>query len=372
MSNNKIWDIIITGGGVAGLSFAILSAKSGLSVLVIEKGQYPKHKVCGEYISMESFDFLLQLGVPLETMDLPRINNFVLTSHNGSKATCKLDKGGFGLSRYKLDNLLAEIAVENGVKLLTGHKVTEIAYQEDEYLVATHLQKKEKAKLVVGAYGRISGLDNIPNIQQEKYIGVKYHIDKGPVDDTIEIHTFRGGYCGISKIEDNKYCLCYLAKASDIKPFKGDIIAYEHAVLMKNPYLKKRLEYKQFSKNTITANLYFDINNSTEKEYLQIGDAAGFIPPLTGNGMSLAFRSAKDLHKEVLEFFCMNKTREMLLNNNRKHISRYLLHRIRKGIFLQNLLFIENKNFNKLLMKSLSGIPGLMKFMTKQATGETI
>src|SRR5580698_10430921 len=102
------YDAAITGGGLAGLSLAIQLAKAGYSVILFEKEKYPFHKVCGEYISMESYDFLERLGMPLSNMDLPMISEVKISSPNGTTFTRKLDLGGFGISRYTLDSTLAD------------------------------------------------------------------------------------------------------------------------------------------------------------------------------------------------------------------------------------------------------------------------
>jgi len=108
MTVERRYDIVISGGGLAGLSLSILLARTGWKVCVLEKETYPLHKVCGEYISMESWDFLCDLGLPLEKWNLPKIHRFQLTAPNGKFLSAELPLGGFGLSRYKLD---AELAV---------------------------------------------------------------------------------------------------------------------------------------------------------------------------------------------------------------------------------------------------------------------
>ena len=74
INEQKVYDCAIIGGGLAGLCLAIQLAKNGHQIILFEKNQYPFHKVCGEYISMESWDFLQRLGVPLSDWDLPKIN----------------------------------------------------------------------------------------------------------------------------------------------------------------------------------------------------------------------------------------------------------------------------------------------------------
>ena len=117
MAKNNIYDCIIVGGGLAGLSLSILLAKKNRSVLLIEKKSYPYHKVCGEYISMESWNFITGLGIPLAEMNLPIIKKFKMTSVKGIEINEDLDLGGFGISRHTLDFLLAKRAIELSVTL---------------------------------------------------------------------------------------------------------------------------------------------------------------------------------------------------------------------------------------------------------------
>src|SRR5919107_2318014 len=105
----------IIGGGLAGLSLSIQLAKAGHKVILFEKEKYPYHKVCGEYISMESWDFLQTLGVPLQHLQLPRISTLQLTAPNGKTFETLLPLGGFGISRFKLDHYLANVAIQSGV-----------------------------------------------------------------------------------------------------------------------------------------------------------------------------------------------------------------------------------------------------------------
>ena len=118
MSQEIVYDTAIIGGGLAGLSVAIELASSGHKVLLLEKEAYPYHKVCGEYISMESKPFLQHLGIPFESLQLPIINKLIVSAPNGNLLQQPLSLGGFGISRYKLDDMLKEIALQKGVTIL--------------------------------------------------------------------------------------------------------------------------------------------------------------------------------------------------------------------------------------------------------------
>src|SRR5215471_5857645 len=105
----RVYDVAVIGGGLGGLALSIQSAKAGYKTILFEKERYPFHKVCGEYVSLESWNFLEDLGVPLSQMNLPIINRLLVTAPNGKELEKDLPLGGFGISRYKLDSMLAQI-----------------------------------------------------------------------------------------------------------------------------------------------------------------------------------------------------------------------------------------------------------------------
>jgi len=273
------------------------------------------------------------------------------------------------LSRWFLDKALYAIALNQGVRILCQTKVTQVTQNSTGYEVTFQSGSKENYPLLVGAFGRISGLQK-PKGKNE-FVGVKYHIAEGPADDTIEIHQFEGGYCGVSKVEEGAYNLCYLVSARYFKTVKGDIGSLEKEILSQNPFLKKRLESKRLTPHVFTSQIHFGTQNSQKQGYILLGDAAGFIPPLTGNGMSLAFRSASKLFESLLAYEKHGQLSQVLTENH-AYIQQYLRFRIIKGRFLQSLLFIPNRKINRILCYALVYVPGLLKLLSKQAVGKKI
>ncbi len=293
-------DVVIVGGGLAGLALANELADK-CSVTLIEKERYPFHKVCGEYISNESRTYLASLGVPFETWNLPEMKRLLISSPKGKTLRQELDLGGFGVSRYKLDHFLMERARERGVEVLDGTTVLEV--KEVEH-AGEHIQEVQTAnegilaKLVIGAYGKRSKLDkqfDRPFMEKRTpYFAVKYHIrlDEVP-DDEIALHNFEGGYCGMSRVEEDRVCLCYLGSTSVLKK-SGSIAAMEKEVLFQNPYLRKIFSHAEFlyDQPLVIAQISFDKKEQVYQGIPMIGDAAGLITPLCGNGMSMALHGA--------------------------------------------------------------------------------
>ena len=302
MSSNNTYDVVIIGGGLAGLSAAILLSRKKYKVLVLEKESYPKHKVCGEYVSMESKPFLEMLGVPVGKMNLPVINKLQVTDIKGYELNTSLPQGGFGISRYKLDKMLADLAEQAGATLLTKTKADSVQWKQDAFIV----KAKEDvfiAKVVCGTWGRRSNIDvkwqrsflKERNNALNNYVAVKYHIKYPWPNDVVGLHNFTNGYCGISQVEDGKCCTCYLTTAAGLHKCGNDLKKFERDVVMKNPVLHKIFSNAEFlfDAPVTISQISFQKKEQVHEHVLLLGDAAGVITPLCGNGMSMAMHAAK-------------------------------------------------------------------------------
>ncbi len=298
-------DIIIIGGGLAGLVSAIQLAEAGLSVLVIEKKAYPFHRVCGEYISNEVVPFLRSIDAYPEALQPTAIRRLLLTSASGRSETMPLDLGGFGVSRYALDEFLYRRAQRAGAAFLLETQVQGVSFQDDYFTVTLPQNQQRTARLVVGAYGKRSRLDKTldrPFMQQRSfYIGVKYHLRTDFPDDLIALHNFEGGYCGISRVEDDRCNVCYLGSRASLRQH-GSIEVMEERVLGRNPHLKKIFQQSEFlfDRPEVINEVSFAPKQPVVQHVLMVGDTAGLITPLCGNGMALAIHSAKILAELII------------------------------------------------------------------------
>lgn len=307
---------IILGGGIAGLISSIKLASMGIFCTVIEKKTYPFHRVCGEYISNEAVPFLKSLGVFPEQFNPPVLTRFQLSSVSGNSTTLPLDMGGFGISRYTFDNFLYQKAKALGVEFLLNTEVESISFAGEKFFIKTSANTFE-ADIVMGCFGKRSKLDvNLKRdfIQKRSpYVGVKYHIRRDHPGDLIALHNFAGGYCGISNVEEGKTNLCYLTHRNTLRTF-GSIELMEKEVLWQNPMLKSIFSESEFlfSKPEVINEISFETKKPIEDHVLMIGDAAGMITPLCGNGMAMAIHAAKIASELVAEFNKGTISREQL------------------------------------------------------------
>ncbi len=312
---NKI--IAIIGGGLAGLSLSIDLKKRGFHVVLIEKGNYPRHKVCGEYISMESKRYLESICPELIKLHLPLITEFRLTSTGKQVYQTHLDLGGFGISRYKLEELLYEQAIKTGVNVLLNCKATSVNFDNktSRFAISTSSGIVE-GDIVCNASGRKSVFETVHNPNKKSwpvnYVGVKYHVKADRNSNTIEIHNFPGGYCGISSIEDSISCLCYLVNSNILKQ-AGSIPNLEKTILSKNKNLSTLLSSVRFltPQPLTVSGINFLIKTPVNDNMIFLGDAAGSIAPITGNGMSIALRSSAKLAESIQNFSVSTSTEKI-------------------------------------------------------------
>ncbi|MBS1745508.1 MAG: FAD-dependent monooxygenase [Bacteroidetes bacterium] len=372
------YDIGIIGGGLAGLSLALLGAKAGYSVVLFEKEKYPFHKVCGEYISLESFDFLMKMGLPLKDWDLPMIKKLEVSDMKGKQYHFPLDMGGFGISRFTIDNELYELSKKNGVQVFENEKVNDVKFEQDAHILQTD-KKTITAKIVAGAYGKRSNLDvkwkrSFTEKKAGKlnnFLALKYHIHADYPKDKIALHNFKNGYCGISAIDDDKYCLCYLTIAGNLSANSNSIQQMQENVLFQNPVIKQIFAEAEFLYDAPLAisQISFEQKTQIEDHVLCIGDAAGLITPLCGNGMSMAMHGARLAFDEINLFLQQKITRKEMEANYCRSWKGNFAARLTAGRIVQRLM--GNRFSTEIFLQLMKSLPFLSAKLIRSTHGKT-
>lgn len=372
----KRYDVIVAGGGLAGLISAICLSRTGIRVALIEKKRYPFHRVCGEYVSNEVLPFLAGIDADPLSLSPSKINKLLVTSPGGTTLKADLPLGGFGISRYLFDHFLLNKAKDNQVDIYSGIKINKITFDGNRFVTSLEGGEVLYADLVIGSFGKRANLDKSLNrkffSRRSPYLAVKYHIRTSFPPGYIGLHNFRDGYCGISAIEEDKHCLCYMTTRQNLRN-SGSIPALEKKVLYQNPHLKEIFTSSQFlfDRPEVINEISFDKKEAIYNHILMAGDAAGMIAPLCGNGMAMAIHSAKLVSDLIIEHMGSSSfSRKDLEVEYAKKWAMMFSSRLFVGRSLQK--FFGNPLLTEITLRLLKQTPDFTQWLVRQTHGEEI
>ena len=369
-------DVLLIGGGLAGLAAALDLAGRGHRVAVVERKEYPFHKVCGEYVSNEVLPYLRRLGADPAALAPAAITEFRLSSPGGRVLTSPLDLGGFGVSRYVLDDFLYRLAQARGVTFHLKCTVTEVAFDPtaDRHRVTLADGRQLSARVVLGTYGKRANLDRQLQrrffTQRSPYLGVKYHLRlPGFARNVIALHNFADGYAGISAIEADKLCFCYLTTRQNLKNH-GTIPEMERQVLARNPHLREILGAAEvlYPQPEVINEISFAPKQPVEQHVLMVGDAAGLITPLCGNGMAMALHGAALAAAAAHDFLGAKTTRPAMETAYARAWHAQFGARLRVGRAVQRLF--GGPVLSELVIGGLRRWPGAVRALMQRTHGQ--
>jgi flavin-dependent dehydrogenase len=373
VKSSKKYDVIIIGGGLAGLTTALHLSKQRLSILLIEKYEYPHHKVCGEYVSNEVMPYLRSLGIDPFSLNASEISNFEISTNEGKIVKSKLPLGGFGISRYELDNLMFQKIKENVDVVF--ETVEKVLFSSQTFTVRTIEKETYQSEYVLGAFGKRSLVDSFLDRdfikQKSPWLGVKAHYKYDFPADKVALHNFEGGYCGLSQVENGIVNACYLATFKSFKP-SGSIEIFQKEVLSKNPHLKHFFTHAEllFEKPLTISQISFEKKQPVESHIFMVGDSAGLIHPLCGNGMAMAIHSAKIFSELFIAAKSDDMNRERLETTYTLKWNETFSKRLKTGRVIQNLLL--NPKTAKLGFKAAQLFPFIVPQIIKKTHGEVL
>ncbi|NEN85015.1 NAD(P)/FAD-dependent oxidoreductase [Paenibacillus elgii] len=296
----RIRDMVVIGAGISGSSMAKVLADRGWDVILIDGNRFPRHKVCGEFLSPESQVMLRSLGFQetVESLQPAKIHQARIILSEGDTLDIPLPGTALGISRFALDTTLHQSVIGSGVEMITGQKVASVTPADHGYRIETRQGGEEfsfRSRAVIAAWGG----QGVPKVLDQRspdsrYIGVKSHytgIDLGPV---VELYFFPGGYLGLSPVEDGKLNVAALLKKNTFQNKEKTVVDWIYAAGRRNPKLKAILDKVVPVPGTQAAVAPVQLNHiwSAWDRFPLVGDAAVMVPPLCGDGMSMALRSA--------------------------------------------------------------------------------
>lgn len=298
-----MYDLAIVGGGPAGTAAAITAARAGMTVLLLERGRFPRHKVCGEFVSAESLSILQSLLAAREdpTPIGPHIDRARLFIDHAVLDTV-VDPPAQSIARYELDDRLWHAAIRSGVDAEQQLTTTRIA-GDGPFTIHTSVGEFA-ARSLVDASGRWSNLNQQLGIDptEKKWIGLKAHFTEPHPISSVDLYFFENGYCGVQPLRQNGHSevnVCAMVR-SDVASSLPEVFAC-HAALR-----ERSRTWRQTTEVVSTSPLLFRTPQPTRGNVIYAGDAAGFVDPFVGDGISLALRSGT-LAADCLAQFCSGK-----------------------------------------------------------------
>jgi len=298
------FDAVVVGAGPAGSSAAWALANRGRSVLLLEKDLFPRHKVCGEFLSADALSSLDRIGAreAVERASEERISRGALHLTSGGAVAFELPAPAIGISRFRLDDLLARRARDAGADVTFNARVVSAEPAGDAFRVRFSQGQSDRdatARVVIGAWGRWDAIDRalargFP-AGSARFFG--WSRDFGGNSDflagRVHLYLFPGGYCGLSRVEGGAVNLAGVVSAEVWTGAGGGWTGVVEGARRGNRALEADLA--KLAPGPIgylgTGPVFFTRKPPVENGLLMAGDAAGVIDPFSGEGQAAALAS---------------------------------------------------------------------------------
>ncbi|MBK8466967.1 MAG: NAD(P)/FAD-dependent oxidoreductase [Chloracidobacterium sp.] len=356
------YEVAIVGAGPAGSSCAIRLAQSGVKVLLIEQKQFPRAKLCGEFISPECFIHFAELSV-LDEMSIAggvALERTVFYARNGRSATIPskwfdADSHALGLSRAEMDLRLLNRARAAGVEILEETSATGLLFDNGK-VSGVRLKNKTRetfganSAITIDATGRAKILarqieKNDENFRHKRadFVAFKTHLNGATIPHgDCEIYAYRGGYGGCNCVENNRFNLCFIVSTEIAKKYNSDASEILKKVVCENQRAAFSLRNVEIIDDWLAVPIesYGRAELAPTKGLLTIGDAAAFIDPFTGSGILLALESSKIAASVINDGLVSQSSFAEIANEYKRQYSISFDRRLRISSFVRHAAFV--------------------------------
>jgi menaquinone-9 beta-reductase len=291
-------EVLIAGGGLAGSAAAILLARAGRDVVLMERDAQAQHKVCGEFLSREALRYLDLLGLDITAIDAVPIHS-VRLAHQGVVSEAELPFRAMSLTRRRLDEKLLQLAEAAGVQVMRGCQVQAIEPYGNGWRAAVDGVEPVVADAAFLASGKhdVRGRAR-PKGKQSDLVAFKMYWrlareQTAALEGHVELMLYRGGYAGLQPVEDGVVNLCCLVERAELQRLGGRWENLLAAMQQECWLLRERLQGAKalLAKPLAVSAIPYGYVRETNDGVWSLGDQAAVIPSFTGDGMSIALHS---------------------------------------------------------------------------------
>ncbi len=367
-----LYDLIVIGGGPAGTSTAISAARLGAKVLLLERGRLPRHKVCGEFVSAESLGLLRELldsphtRLLQQAVRIGRARVFL----DGRNLETSVDPPAASIARFDLDSALWQSAENARVEARQQITVQSITGTGPFRILTAEGELETRA--LVNSSGRWSNLNMESSVQRpsgEKWLGVKGHFGEARSEPnsepSVDLYFFKGGYCGVQPVNvGGQNSSGSRVNASAM--VRAEVASNLPEVFRQHPALEERSRHwSPLSEPVSTSPLIFRDPQPARDSVLMAGDAAGFVDPFVGDGISLALRSGVLAAHSLHNFFTGKSSLADAAGRYSESYNRTLLPVFRASSKIRRMLSLP-QYVRKPLLFFLENSPSLTQYMVRK------
>ena len=303
--NQKLYDLCVVGGGPAGSILARMLAKQNWEILLLEANGMPKRKICGEYLCPRGKQILEEMGMDFLFKKMRSIHGMTLYSPNGTKVETDFPSAlaGLSLRRDLFDEALLQEAKAAGVHTQRGKRVENIIESGGVWRISTNAETFS-AKILIGADGRQSLVSKaLKNDMPPFSDKVALHINlptEAPTGNKGEMHILgNGSYVGLNPTGEDEWNLSLVCDATEVKKSGDPKLALVSSLKESASLSSRFLPFPENVPVKVTYPISHGVKKIFGKNWALVGDAAGFVDPLTGEGIYQAIFSAKILGDEL-------------------------------------------------------------------------